>query len=65
MSRRLRKTGLFLIFVGFCAFLPLPVQARFGHQYDWLLPPWLFLSLVACWWVGIALYLIGRFQYRP
>ncbi len=66
-SRRLRKLGLTLAFIGFCAvLLPLPVQARFGHEFDWLMPRgYLFLVLVCFPWVGIAMYLIGRFQYRP
>jgi hypothetical protein len=66
-SRRLRRTGLLLVAIGFVNILaPLPLQARFGHEFDWLLPPpWLFFALVMGWWMGIILYLVGRFQYRP
>jgi len=66
-SRRLRKTGLALTFIGFCGFLAIPLllQARFGKQYDWLVPPPVFLAFMVCFYVGIAMYLIGRFQYRP
>lgn len=65
-SRRMRNADLALVFLGSCAvLLPAAMQARFGHQYDWLLPPWLFFALVLLWWAGIVLYVIGRFRYRP
>ncbi len=66
-SRRLRKTGLAVTFVGFCGFwvAPLVLKARFGNQYDWLFPPPVFLGFMLCPYAGIAMYLIGRFQYRP
>ncbi len=65
-SRRLRKTGLAVAFIGFCATsLPMVVRARFGEEYDWLMPPQVFLVVIFCPYVGLALYLIGRFQYDP